>query len=87
MVTQTYMYKCELCKQVISSHTKAIRSAVKTRPRQYPNHTKEVSVGKGKTKVITVPGGLGHEIVHETVACPACAANFHKQSEETAATV
>jgi len=84
MANQIYMYKCEICKQVIPPHTKAIRVPIATRTKQYPSQQKEVSY-RGKRKTINVPGGVGYEIVSEAVACPACAAKFEGQPEEISA--
>lgn len=80
------MYRCEICKQVVSRRTKATRLPVKTRARQYPARQKEV-FKRGQSKMITVSGGSGYEIVSEVVACPACAAKFHSESEATPSAV
>lgn len=85
MVIVSHMYKCELCKKVISPNTKAIRIPVETRTRQYPPRQKEVSGGRGLTKTIFVPGGVGSEIVREIVACPDCAAQFLNEPEQASA--
>jgi hypothetical protein len=76
MATPNCMYICEICEQVIPPHTKAIRVPVETRQRQYPSRQKQIRHGR-KLKTITVPGGIGYEIVHEAVACPECAAKFN----------
>lgn len=73
------MYNCEICKQSVPRRTKAIRIPVKTRVRQYPSQQKEI-FKRGESKMITVPGGTGTEIVHEIVVCPACAEKYHNGS-------
>lgn len=85
MATLPYMYKCQLCKQIIEPGTKAIRIPVETRTRQYPSRQKEISRGR-KTKTITIPGGVGSEIVREAVACPECAAKYRKKHHNETAT-
>jgi hypothetical protein len=80
------VYICEICEKTIPPHTKAIRLPAETRTRQYPSRQKEVSAGRGKRRTITVPGGVGFEIVREIVACPDCAAKYADQ-KQTSATV
>lgn len=76
------MYICEICNKVAPPHTKEIRIPVETRTRKYPNRSKEVSRGRGKTKTVNVPGGTGYEIVREIVCCPDCAAKYRKEHQE-----
>lgn len=72
------MYICEICEKVISPNTKAVRIPIETRTRQYPPRQKEVR-RRGKRKTITVPGGVGTEIVREVDACPQCAAKYYNE--------
>ncbi len=83
MATLIFMYRCEICQNIIEPHTKAIRLPYETRTRQYPSRQKEVSAGRGRRKTITVPGGVGFEIVREVVACPDCAAEFEREHAAT----
>jgi hypothetical protein len=76
------MYICELCKKVVSPYTKEIRIPVEIRARKYPNRSRTVSKGRGKTKTVTVSGGTGYEIVREIVCCPDCAAKYKEQHQD-----
>jgi rubredoxin len=70
------MYRCEVCGQVVSPGTPAVKRVVETRERQYPLRG-EATTRNHKTKVrgrrhAGDPGGHGREIVREQLVCPAC---------------
>ena len=69
------MYRCEFCKSVIAPNTPSRRVVVETRPALYPYRAKvNRLVKKGRERMKPDdPGGTGHEIVRECVACPKCA--------------
>jgi hypothetical protein len=68
------MYRCELCKELVPPNVPSYRVVTETRAVQYPRRpdANRVKVGR-KTEVKADPGGAGHEIAHEAVACPRCA--------------
>lgn len=69
------MYRCEKCDTVPSPGTPSRQVAVQWRPRDYPQRTREVPIGRrGRSRQVTIDsGGSGREIVRELTLCPDCA--------------
>ena len=68
------MYRCQLCKSVVSEGMPAHRIIIETRPTEYPSRPKAhlQRVGR-KVKNFDDPGGAGYEIAKEALACRSCA--------------
>jgi hypothetical protein len=70
------MYRCEVCKTVVSARVPSHRLIVATRTVRYPHrdkvHFRPADEG-GKGKWIDDPGGIGDEIAREVTVCPDCA--------------
>lgn len=68
------MYRCELCKELVPPNVPSYRVVTETREVQYPYRqaANRVKVGR-KIETRHDPGGPGHEIVREAIACPRCA--------------
>jgi len=68
------MYRCEICRNLISPNVPSHNVVVETRPVQYPQRRDANRFTKNrKVEKRDDPGGSGVEIVREVIACPACA--------------
>jgi hypothetical protein len=77
------MYKCEICQRIVPPGTKANRIPVETRFRRYPMRPKANHYIKEHKQVTSDdPGGVGHEIVREVLACPDCAEKLLRDSKQ-----
>lgn len=76
------MYRCEICCTTVPPRTRRHLIAV-TRPARYPARDRVYVVrGDGLRYAKDDPGGTGHEIAREIIACPACAsAPSHAQQD------
>ena len=55
------MYRCQRCDAQVAPYTICRRVVTASRPREYPARP-----------AVKDPGGVGWEIVAESVVCPAC---------------
>lgn len=65
------MYRCEFCYQQQEPGTPSTNIVVTTRPKEYEPRPRAND-----------PGGQGHEIVKEKLACPPCAETFAATQED-----
>jgi hypothetical protein len=74
------MFRCQLCQCVVPHRTPCQRLTLVRRTRTYPYRSRANTFvrtndsGKRKDYHTDDPGGQGHEVVREVIACPACAA-------------
>jgi hypothetical protein len=74
------MFRCQMCQSVVSPGIPAQRVVLEVRKQEYPFRSRANVIyqkpkdGK-KSKAVRRddPGGVGHEIVREVLACPSCA--------------
>lgn len=80
------MFKCQLCKQVTPTRTKAQRIVLEIRPRTYkkPPETRLANNKwiKIKKDWSDLPNPSGYETVREIIACPVCAAAYNLQKDK-----
>jgi len=75
------MFKCELCKKIVSQSTSAKRIVMESRRAKYP-FRKGANKFRfdGKLKTTDDKGGSGTEIVKEVLACPKCAGEHGRRT-------
>lgn len=73
------MFKCQICHRIVPPRTKATRIVLSTRVAVYPYRSQANRVvrvnetGHRKEFFVDDPGGTGHQIAREVLACPSCA--------------
>jgi hypothetical protein len=74
------MFRCQLCQYVVPAGIASQHVVLEERRKEYPFRSRaNVVVRKPKdgkrtkTEYTDDPGGVGHEIVQEAIACPTCA--------------